>query len=144
MERWLNVRLPDVKSKLELQHYPLVLCHLDLAPRNILWLSDGSVCFLDWATAGFYPRLFENCLLRIMHHESYSKALEARMKKLTSEEELQLHLLSRSFFNGMKCAFVSRFLPRAVCSYLLMREKVRGFKEVEDEWDSRFHPILSG
>jgi thiamine kinase-like enzyme len=47
MEHWLNLRLPDVESKLALEKYPLVLCHLDLAPRNIIWLKDGSVCLLD-------------------------------------------------------------------------------------------------
>jgi hypothetical protein len=47
MEHWLNLRLPDVDSKLALEKYPLVLCHLDLAPRNIIWLKDGSVCLLD-------------------------------------------------------------------------------------------------
>lgn len=43
----LNLRLPDVDSKLNLVKYPLVLCHLDLAPRNIVWLADGSVSILD-------------------------------------------------------------------------------------------------
>ena len=52
MERWLNVRLPDVDAKLRLEKYPLVLCHLDLAPRNFVWLADGSVCLLDWCSAG--------------------------------------------------------------------------------------------
>lgn len=39
------------------------MCHLDIAPRNLLYLADGSVCLLDWATAGFYPRFFEVCVL---------------------------------------------------------------------------------
>ena len=38
-----------------------MLCHLDIAPRNILWLEDGSLCLIDWASAGYYPRLFEFC-----------------------------------------------------------------------------------
>lgn len=36
-----------------------VLCHLDLAPRNIIEKSDGIPCLLDWASAGFYPRALE-------------------------------------------------------------------------------------
>jgi thiamine kinase-like enzyme len=52
MERWLNLRLPDVDSKLSLVKYPLVLCHLDLVPRNVVWLADGSVSILDWSSAG--------------------------------------------------------------------------------------------
>ncbi|KAH6723137.1 hypothetical protein BKA61DRAFT_585879 [Leptodontidium sp. MPI-SDFR-AT-0119] len=47
MERWLNIRLPGVNSKLALERYPLALCHLDLALRNIIWLKDGSICLLD-------------------------------------------------------------------------------------------------
>ncbi|KAK9357782.1 hypothetical protein V1504DRAFT_436424 [Lipomyces starkeyi] len=83
MERWLNVRLPDVESKLALEKYPLVLCHLDLAPRNIIKLEDGSVCLLDWASAGFYPRFFEVCLLKIMEysHGKYELDLIDRMEK---------------------------------------------------------------
>ncbi|TVY88234.1 hypothetical protein LAWI1_G007368, partial [Lachnellula willkommii] len=33
----------------------LVMCHGDLAPRNILQLDDGRLALLDWANAGFYP-----------------------------------------------------------------------------------------
>ena len=37
----------------------LVFCHLDIAPRNLLRQEDGSLCLIDWASAGYYPRLFE-------------------------------------------------------------------------------------
>ena len=109
MERWLNVRLPDVESKLALGKYPLVLCHLDLAPRNIVWLEDGSVCLLDWASAGFYPRFFEVCLLKIMQyrHGDYEVTLIERLEKLTEEERGQLLLLERSFHNSIRYSFVS-------------------------------------
>jgi hypothetical protein len=56
VERWLNLRLPDVDSKLSLVKYPLILCHLDLAPRNVVWLADGSVSILDWCSAGRFTR----------------------------------------------------------------------------------------
>ena len=56
LEKWLNYRLPDVEDKLHLAQYPLVLCHLDLAPRNFVWLADGSLCLLDWASAGRWKR----------------------------------------------------------------------------------------
>ncbi|KAJ6110064.1 hypothetical protein N7486_002299 [Penicillium sp. IBT 16267x] len=29
------------------------------APRNVIWLEDDRICLLDWASAGFYPRLLE-------------------------------------------------------------------------------------
>jgi hypothetical protein len=66
MENWLNHRLLDKNTKLALERYPLVLCHLDLAPRNIIWVRDNSICLLDWASAGFYPRFFEVCVLKII------------------------------------------------------------------------------
>jgi len=109
MERWLNFRLPDVETKLSLQKYPLVLCHLDLAPRNILWLDNGSICLLDWGSAGFYPRFFEVGLLKIMEysHGDYEVTLKERMERLTDDEEAQMWLLLRSFYNGIKYSFVS-------------------------------------
>ncbi|KAK0099278.1 hypothetical protein ONS95_006353 [Cadophora gregata] len=107
MESWLNFRLPDVETKLTLQKYPLVFCHLDLAPRNIIWLADGSVCLIDWASAGFYPRFFEVALLKIMEysHGNYELDLIERMEKLTEDEEIQKTLLQRSFYNGIKYSF---------------------------------------
>ncbi|PMD29163.1 hypothetical protein L207DRAFT_574439 [Hyaloscypha variabilis F] len=107
MERWLNARLPDVDAKLRLEQYPLVLCHLDLAPRNFVWLADGSVCLLDWCSAGFYPRFFEVCMLKIMEytHGTYELDLIERMIKLSDDEEEQMKLLQRSFYNGIRYSF---------------------------------------
>jgi len=109
MENWLNYRLPDVEAKLALEQYPLVLCHLDLAPRNISWLEDGSVCLVDWASAGFYPRFFEVCVLKIMEHshDEYETNLIQRIERLTEDEEAQILLLTHSFSNGIKYRFVS-------------------------------------
>lgn len=109
MENWLNLRLPGVEPKLALDRYPLVLCHLDLAPRNIIWLKDGSVCLLDWASAGYYPRFFEICLLKIMEgtHGNYETILRGRLEKPTEDEEVQMLLLEQSFYNGINFYFVS-------------------------------------
>jgi len=113
MERWLNYRLPDIGAKLSLQKYPLVMCHLDLAPRNILWLKDGSICLLDWESAGFYPRFFEVSLLKMMEysHGTYETTLMERMERLTEKEEAQMLLLMRSFYSGIKYSFVSFHYP---------------------------------
>lgn len=54
MEDWFNARLIGEQSRVALGYCKLVLCHLDVAPRNILLLHDGSICLLDWASAGFY------------------------------------------------------------------------------------------
>jgi thiamine kinase-like enzyme len=112
MEDWLNHRLPDVEAKLALEKYPLVLCHLDLAPRNMIRLEDGSLCLLDWKSAGFYPRFFEVCILSIAEytHGQYELDLISWMAELTEDEEAQMSLLKRSMHNGMKYTFVSLFL----------------------------------
>lgn len=59
MEEWFNSRLFPGDGKVHFDPTPLVLCQLDIAPRNIIWLDDGRVCLLDWVSAGFYPRLLE-------------------------------------------------------------------------------------
>lgn len=89
----IEFRLPDIEAKLELERYPLVLCHLDLALRNFIWLENGSVCLVDWASAGVYPRFFEICLLKVMEnsHKDYERTLINRIK-LTDEEEAQMLL----------------------------------------------------
>ncbi|KAH8752606.1 kinase-like domain-containing protein [Hyaloscypha finlandica] len=101
--------LPDVESKLRIMSYPLVLCHLDLAPRNFVWLTDGSAALLDWSSAGFYPRCFEVCMLKIMEcaHGNYELDLIAGMEKLTEDEDNQMQLLQRSFYSGIKYSFVN-------------------------------------
>ncbi|CAG8098493.1 unnamed protein product [Penicillium nalgiovense] len=62
MEKWFNSRLFVHNPTLTLQDCEFVFCHLDIAPRNILWQEDGTLCLVDWASAGFYPRLFEFCV----------------------------------------------------------------------------------
>ncbi|PVH76689.1 hypothetical protein DL98DRAFT_574241 [Cadophora sp. DSE1049] len=97
VEAWLNLRLPDVGPKLALKEYPLVLCHLDLALRNIV----------DWASAGFYPRFFEICLLKITASKDngYGTSLISRLEKLTDDEEAQVSILERSYYNGIRYSF---------------------------------------
>lgn len=109
MERWLNARLPNVESKLAPQQRPLVLCHLDLAPQNNIRLDNGSLCLLDWASAGFYPRFFEVCKLKIIEYsnENYELNLIAQIEKLREDEEAQMLLLMRSVDNGINYSFVS-------------------------------------
>lgn len=67
--RWrsgFNSRLLPHNPGLNIQDCELVFCHLDIAPRNILWQKDGSICLLDWESAGYYPRLFEFCMQCIL------------------------------------------------------------------------------
>lgn len=60
MDKWMNKRLEVVNQQpLSLAHHPLRMCHMDLVRRNILLLPNSSLCFVDWAFAGFFPSLFE-------------------------------------------------------------------------------------
>ncbi|TKA33995.1 hypothetical protein B0A54_14872 [Friedmanniomyces endolithicus] len=44
---------------IKLQRQTLTLCHMDLSPRNILYMSDGTVGILDWSSLALYPVIFE-------------------------------------------------------------------------------------
>ena len=61
MEEWMNRRLDVVKQpRISLaSHQQLSMRHMDLVRRNIILLSNSSVCFVDWAFAGFFPDIFE-------------------------------------------------------------------------------------
>jgi len=101
MENSLNDRIADDVYKLNLTGLPMSLCHLDLGLRNMVWGADGSICLLDWATAGFYPRFFEIFLLTLMqlehkHKSSFETKLLDRIGKLTPEEEVQMARLQHS------------------------------------------------
>lgn len=91
MEKWFNSRLLSHNPKLSFQGCDFVLCHLDLAPRNILWQEDGSLCLLDWASAGYYPRLFEFCVQWITEGKdgSFNSLLLDKMNPLSGQEMAQ-------------------------------------------------------
>ncbi|KAF1955281.1 hypothetical protein CC80DRAFT_356205, partial [Byssothecium circinans] len=67
LEHWFNRRLKHNGLCLSFKECDFVLCHLDIAPRNMLWLpgESTSLAIVDWASAGYYPRMFEWCLLNI-------------------------------------------------------------------------------
>ncbi|KAJ5225231.1 kinase-like protein [Penicillium chermesinum] len=91
MEKWFNSRLLSHNPKLSFQGCDFVLCHLDLAPRNILWQEDGSLCLIDWASAGYYPRLFEFCVQWIIEGKDgrFNSLLLAKMNPLSAQEMAQ-------------------------------------------------------
>jgi hypothetical protein len=49
-------------------------------------------------------------------HEDYGITLTESMEKLTEDEEAQMLLLARSFYNGIKCSLVS-FIYLQSCNY---------------------------
>jgi hypothetical protein len=56
LEVWINTWQDD---KIILDGEDFVLCYLDTALQNMLRLPSGKICFLDWGSAGYYPRYFE-------------------------------------------------------------------------------------
>lgn len=53
LNAWLNKRLSLQNDS------PLVLCHLDLARRNMILRDDNTISLADWGCAGLYPRFYE-------------------------------------------------------------------------------------
>ena len=99
MEYWLNQRLglhkPGTYAKLDLKSSKLSMCHTDIAPRNILLLNGGGICFLDWAYAGFYPSLFETYALRSrLNREPIFSRILKQLGPLTKKERDQLKHLA--------------------------------------------------
>ena len=92
MQEFYNSRLARADMKLRLAGCKVVLSHLDIAPRNSLLLEDGSLCLLDWESAGFYPRYFEHCGQQIGKDVRFNRLLLESMENLTDEEKLQADL----------------------------------------------------
>jgi serine/threonine protein kinase len=103
IEIWFNRRLSKKDPKLVFCGSELVLCHLDIAPRNFLLLQDGSICLLDWASAGFYPRIFEECVLRITRGlEGSFLSNGLKLEGLTDEEEVQIKSMIQAYSNSVR------------------------------------------
>ncbi len=104
VEIYFNSRLASGSPQLNLRHSSVVLCHLDVAPRNILWQSNGIICLLDWECAGFYPRVLEVCAQRIQLGKDgdFNRILLGHMADLTEEEEVQAKLIMQAYSNGQR------------------------------------------
>ncbi len=101
LEQWWNCRLLPGESATKLQGLELVLCHLDVAPRNILW-KDGEVpCLVDWASAGYYPRVFEFCTQLIVEGKDgrFNRLLLEAMTKLECVESEQIGPVLQAWSN---------------------------------------------
>jgi len=104
MEKWFNSRLFEHQTKLSLQSCELTLCHLDIAPRNILWLDNGDICLIDWASAGYYPRLFEFCTqwIREGMDGKFNALIIDSIKSLPDHEMAQKAPLLQAWRNTQK------------------------------------------
>lgn len=104
MEKWFNSRLFPHDPKLTIRGFELVLCHLDIAPRNILWQDDGSFYLIDWASAGYYPRLFQFCAQWVIEGKDgkFNSLLLNSMEPLSQEEVEQKEAILRAWSNIQK------------------------------------------
>ncbi|CAN9241599.1 unnamed protein product [Alternaria alternata] len=104
IENYFNTRQLLRHQKLEIKSQNFSLCHLDIAPRNILKLRNGSLCLLDWASAGFYPRFFEICTLRIniWTQKDLNSQVLRLLEALDEHGERQAQLLEKAYYLGQK------------------------------------------
>ena len=104
IEKYYNERQLRDLTHLNLAGYPLVFCHLDIAPRNILVLEDGSLCLIDWDSAVFYPRLFERAALEmnVRKGDDFVTKLLGLLDELDEAEKSQVQLLRRAHFLQIK------------------------------------------
>ncbi|KAI9841869.1 MAG: hypothetical protein M1837_000339 [Sclerophora amabilis] len=107
MEEWFNSRLLPHESKLSFASCELVLCHLDIAPRNLLWTKDGSLGLVDWASAGYYPRLFEFCTQWVIEGKDgkFNTLVLDAMENLSDREEAQKWPVLRAWSNHQRYYF---------------------------------------
>lgn len=100
MESWFNIRLHDPTAKISFAGMDLVFCHLDLFPRNVLWLENQPPCILDWTSAGFYPRIFERCSQLITQQPEENKVI---LDECIPESQLaQVDLVIKAWWNSIR------------------------------------------
>ncbi len=97
LEDFLNNILADYtleRDRFDFTSSDLIMCHGDLAPRNILRLDDGRLALLDWANAGFYPLIFEIYAFRTrVNREPIFKSLLLQLPQ-GAKCERQIELLA--------------------------------------------------
>ncbi|KAJ6088011.1 hypothetical protein N7467_006925 [Penicillium canescens] len=107
IEKWFNSWLFAYNPKLNFQGCELVLCYLDIAPRNILYQEDGSLCLINWASARYYPRLFEFCAQWIIEGKDgeFNSLLLKSMNPLLYQEIAQKESVLCAWKNIQKYPF---------------------------------------
>jgi hypothetical protein len=87
LENWLIVRLRRPEHSITFEGQPLVMCHMDFYPRNML-LYEDMVTLLDWSLSGYFPRLFDYISYRFSPLDTgFFKMLEPYLEKLIPQEK---------------------------------------------------------
>lgn len=95
MNEWLNRRLILRNEYIDLTSHSLVLCHIDLCRRNMILEEDNqSICLVDWAHSGLFPRFFEVATFSFLRpfDPQYQRPLRQATEELLglTEEEKRL------------------------------------------------------
>lgn len=84
LESWFDERLPvcqqfhrapQTQPSFSGQFRNLVMCHMDIAARNLVLDRQRRVWVLDWAYAGGYPVYFEEAVLRRAGDPNFTEGL---------------------------------------------------------------------
>lgn len=103
LEAWINMWQDE---SISLQGEKFVLCHLDTALKNMLYMHSGQICLLDWASAGYFPRYFEVAahLKKGNPDQAVEKLLRSPCIPFSPLEEEHLRVLMRACANSMRYA----------------------------------------
>ena len=103
MEKWFNSRLTkNSPYHVSLQNCELVFTHRDLAPRNLVWQDDGSVCLLDWSNAGFFPPSIEVCCQLGGRDPVFNRRVEAILRSISKVDIHQVEAILEVWSNGFR------------------------------------------
>nr|POE71392.1 hypothetical protein CFP56_62487 [Quercus suber] len=109
LQEYVDVRLSRFGSQIDISDSTLHLCHMDIAPRNIIVDSEGVVCILDWGCAGFYPNSFELWAIsfeaHVRGHPIVSRLESLSTVTATPVERLQVAALNEVFSANQRFNF---------------------------------------
>lgn len=113
MEAWFDERLAVCRDFGILDHTQegfhglfqhLVMCHLDLHPRNLILDCRGQVWLIDWAFAGMYPAYFETASILWYGREVYFRDLLDQLGHRQHDKESdRLFSISFALTTGALC-----------------------------------------
>ncbi|KAL9025555.1 MAG: hypothetical protein Q9196_005640 [Gyalolechia fulgens] len=107
LESWFDERLlvcqefhraPQTHPSFSGQFQNLVMCHMDIAPRNLILDRQLRVWVLDWAHAGGYPVYFEEAVLRRTGNPKFTEGL---LRMLGEEHTGDVERLLAKFSSGL-------------------------------------------
>ena len=93
-----------------------ILCHMDIAPRNIIIDNRGVIGLLDWGCAGFYPASFETWSIvleaRLRDHPIAADLSSLSLDTATLVEHREISALDKVFSANQRVAlYVCSLIP---------------------------------